>query len=93
MTSGHTASCTHDYVRHGTTGLLAARDVATDHVTGRMTECHRSEDFVSFLDHVAEGLDADVDVHVILDNVSSHKSATVMDADETVRSDKRRASV
>ncbi len=74
MTPGHTATRTHDYVRHDTTGLLTALDVAT----GRMTERHRSEDFVAFLDHVAEGLAADMDVHVILDNVSSHKSATVL---------------
>ena len=79
MTPGHPATRTHDYVYHGTIGLLAARDVATGCVTGRMTERHRSEDFVAFLDHVAEGLDADVDVHVILDNVSSHKSATVLE--------------
>ncbi len=79
MTPGYTAIRTHDYVRHGTTCLLAALDVATGHVTGRLTERHRSEDFVAFLDHVAEGLDADVDVHVILDNVSSHKSATVLE--------------
>ncbi len=78
MTPGHAATRTHDYVRHGTTGLLAALDVATGHVTGRMTERHRSEDFVAFLDPVAEGLDADRDVHVILDNVSSHKSATIL---------------
>ena len=43
-----------------------------------MTERHRSEDFVAFLDHVAVGLDADMDVHVILDNLSSHKSTTVL---------------
>ncbi len=79
MTPGHATTRTHDYVRHGTTCLLAALDVATGCVTGRMTERHRSEDFVAFLDHVAEGLDADRDVHVILDNVSSHKSATVME--------------
>ena len=79
MTPGHTATRTHDYVRHGTTGLLAARDVATGRVAGRMTERHRSEDFVAFLDPVSEALDADVDVHVILDHVSSHKSATVME--------------
>ncbi len=77
MTPGHAATRTHDYVRHGTTCLLAALDVATGRVIGRMIERHRSEDFVAFLDPVAEGLDADRDVHVILDNVSSHKSATV----------------
>ena len=78
MTPEHTATRPHDYVRHVTTGLLAALDVATGHVTGRMNERHRSEDFVAVLEHVAEGLDADMDVLVIRDNVSSHQSATVL---------------
>ena len=79
MTPGHATTRTHDYVRHGTTCLLASLDVATGRVVGQTSERHRSEDFVAFLDHVAEGLDADMDVHVILDNVSSHKSATVLE--------------
>ena len=66
-----------DYRRHGTARLLAALDVATGKVVGRTVERHRSAEFLSFLDHVAEGIDPGTPVHVILDNVSSHRSAEV----------------
>ena len=77
MKPGHPETRTHDYKRNGTTCLMAALDVATGKVIGQMVERHRSEEFVAFLDHVDEGIDPGTDVHVILDNVSSHKSATV----------------
>ncbi len=74
---GHPTTRTHDDKRHGTTTLLAALDVATGKVVGQMTERHRSEDFCAFLDHVAAGLAPETEVHVILDNLSAHKSARV----------------
>ena len=77
MTSDHEETRTHDYRRHGTTRLLAALDVATGKVVGRTVERHRSAEFLDFLDHVAEGIDPGTPVHVILDNVSSHRSAEV----------------
>ena len=77
MTSDHEETRTHDYRRHGTTCLLAALDVATGKVVGRTVERHRSAEFLDFLDHVAEGIDPGTPVHVILDNVSSHRSAEV----------------
>ena len=46
-------------------------------VVGRTVERHRSAEFLAFLDHVAEGIDPGTPVHVILDNVSSHRSAEV----------------
>ena len=77
MKPGHPETRTHDYKRNGTTCLLAALDIATGKVVGRMVERHRSEEFLAFLDHVAEGIAPGTKVHVILDNVSSHKSAEV----------------
>ena len=77
MTSDHPETRTHDYRRHGTTCLLAALDVATGKVVGRTVERHRSAEFLDFLDHVAEGIEPGTPVHVILDNVSSHRSAEV----------------
>ena len=68
---------THDYRRNGTTCLLAALDTATGKVVGQTVERHRSEEFLAFLNHVAEGIGPETPVHVILDNVSSHKSAEV----------------
>ena len=77
MKPGHAETRTHDYKRNGTTCLLAALDVATGKVVGQTVERHRSEEFLAFLDHVAEGIAPGTPVHVILDNVSSHKSAEV----------------
>ena len=77
MNPGQPATRTHDYKRNGTTCLLAALDIATGKVTGRMVDRHRSREFLSFLDQVAEGIKPGTPVHVVLDNVSSHKSAEV----------------
>ena len=70
MKPGHAETRTHDYRRNGTTCLLAALDVATGKVVGRTVERHRSEEFLAFLDHVAEGIAPGTPVHVILDNVA-----------------------
>ena len=77
MKPGRPGTGTHDYKRNGTTCLPAALDVATGKVVGRTVERHRSREFISFLDHVAEGIGSGTPVHVIPDNVSSHKSAEV----------------
>ena len=77
MKPGHPETRTHDYRRNGTTCLMAALDTATGRVVGQMTQRHRSEDFIAFLDHVAEGIEPGTRVHVILDNLSAHKSAEV----------------
>ncbi len=77
MKPGHAETRTHDYRRNGTTCLLAALDVATGKVVRQTVERHRSAEFTAFLDHVAEGTGPGTPVHVILDNVSSHKSAEV----------------
>ncbi len=77
MKPGHAETRTRDCRRNGTTCLLAALDVATGKVVGQTVERHRSAEFTAFLDHVAEGIEPGTPVHVILDNVSSHKSAEV----------------
>ncbi len=77
MKPGHPGSRTHDDRRNGTTCLMPALDLATGKVTGQMVARHLSEEFLAFLDHVAGGIVAGTPVHVILDNVSSHKSAEV----------------
>ena len=77
MKPGHAETRTHDYRRNGTTCLLTALDIATGKVVGRMVERHRLEEFLAFLDRVAEGIEPGTPVHVVLDNVSSHKSAEV----------------
>jgi len=77
MKAGQPATRSHDYKRNGTTCLLAALDIATGTVIGQTTTRHRSKEFIAFLDQIAAGLADGVKVHVILDNVSSHKSAEV----------------
>jgi transposase len=67
---------THDYKRNGTTQLFAALDVAAAKVQAKCLDRHRSEDFLRFLDGVVKHYGAR-DIHVVLDNVSSHKSKAV----------------
>ena len=67
---------THDYKRNGTTQLFAALDVAAALVQAKCQDRHRSEDFLRFLDGVVKHY-RDETIHVVLDNVSSHKSQMV----------------
>ncbi len=67
---------THDYVRHGTTNLFAALDVATGEVIGECFPRRRTSEFITFMDQVA-GAHADRELHVILDNLSTHSGADV----------------
>ena len=68
---------THDYRRYGTTNLYAALDVASGQVISTMTERHRAIEFIRFLNQVDQATPADLDVHVVLDNVSTHKTPAV----------------
>ena len=65
-----------EYVRHGTVSLLAALEVQTGKVQGRCEARHTSEEFVRFLDQAVVGRRRQ-QVHVILDNLSAHKTAAV----------------
>jgi len=68
---------THDYTRHGTTNLYAALDIASGNVIADMTSRHRAEEFRRFLNLIDANVPADLDVHIIVDNVSTHKSPTI----------------
>jgi transposase len=65
---------THTYVRHGTTSLFAALDVATGRVIGKCRRRHRSTEFVKFLQQIDDSVPQHLDVHVILDNLQTHKT-------------------
>jgi transposase len=67
----------HDYVRHGSLDLFAALNVATGEVVGRMHARHRSLEFVRFLGVIDEHVPAPLRVHVVLDNLSTHKTPRV----------------
>ena len=68
---------THNYIRHGTLDLFAALNVATGEVIAKTKKQHRSKDFVSFLRELDKAVEDDLEVHVILDNLSAHKSEVV----------------
>ena len=68
---------THDYVRNGTTSLYAAFNILTGEVIGRVTERHRAKEFLEFMRQVDRSTPKDLDLHVILDNSSTHKTEDV----------------
>lgn len=67
---------THDYERHGTTSLFAALNVATGEVTHEARARHTGADFLAFLRRI-DRVYADRELHVVLDNVSTHKTPAV----------------
>jgi transposase len=77
MRPGQAERRTHDYVRHGTTSLFAALDVATGRVIGECHRRHRSREFLRFLDTIDHAVPAGLDIHLILDNYGTHKTAQV----------------
>ena len=76
MQPGRAEQRTHDYVRHGTATLFAALEIATGKVTGLCKRRHRHQEFLAFLKHVARAY-PDVELHLVMDNYSTHKHATV----------------
>jgi transposase len=68
---------THDYKRNGTTNLYAALDVASGQVITNMTSRHRAEEFRRFLNIIDKEVPEHLDVHVVLDNVSTHKTPSI----------------
>jgi transposase len=77
MLPGSPATATHDYIRNGTIDLFAALNVGTGTVITRTDRRHRALEFRKFLDLVADQVPDDVDVHVILDNASTHKTPAI----------------
>jgi len=68
---------THDYKRHGTTTLFAAFNILNGKVIGTCQDRHRSREFIRFLNHLEANLPTDQEVHLIMDNYCTHKSAEV----------------
>jgi transposase len=68
---------THDYLRNGTCDLYAALEVATGKVITDIRSQHTSTDFVAFLNKINRNVPKDLEVHIILDNLSAHKTPTV----------------
>jgi transposase len=68
---------THDYERNGTIDLFAALEVATGKVITQLRPSHTSAEFVVFLNKINREVPAGLDVHVVLDNLSTHKTPAV----------------
>lgn len=77
MDLGQPERQTHNYVRHGTLDLFAALNVATGEVLARCKQKHRAQDFVAFLAEIDASVAPELQIHVVLDNLSTHKAPAV----------------
>jgi len=77
LKKGRAATMTHDYKRHGTTTLFAALDVKSGQVIGDCMPRHRAKEFLKFLRNIDKTVPAGRDVHLVLDNYATHKTAEV----------------
>jgi transposase len=66
---------THSYVRHGTTSLFAALDIASGF--GKCYKRHRAAEFLDFLKQIDARVPDGLDVHIIMDNYATHKTAAI----------------
>jgi transposase len=78
LKKGRCGTRTHDYVRHGTTTLFAALNMLDGTVIGECLPRHRSQEFVKFLRTIDRHTPAELDLHLIVDNYSTHKSPPVI---------------
>ena len=72
-----------EYYRHGTLSLYAALDVKTGKVVGKTAARHTSAEFVGFLGQIVENAQWASEIHIVLDNLSAHKTKAVGDFLET----------
>jgi len=77
LKKGRAQTMTHDYKRNGTTTLFAALDVKTGKVIGECVPRHRAKEFISFLKKIDTAVDRALDLHIIVDNYSTHKTKQV----------------
>jgi len=69
----------HDYVRHGTTSLFAAFNIADGTVISELHRRHRAAEFKKFLARIDKTVPAELDVHLVCDNLATHKTAAIQD--------------
>ncbi len=74
---GYVEGVTHDYKRHGTTTLFAALDIQNGTVLADCKPRHRHQEFLAFLRSIEANVPAQMDIHLIVDNYSTHKHAKV----------------
>lgn len=74
---GYTEGVTHDYIRHGTTTLFAALDIANGQIIAQRRQRHRHQEFLGFLKHVDAAIPVSLDAHLVIDNYATHKHPKV----------------
>lgn len=77
MGIGYAEGITHDYVRHGTTTLFAALDIATGQVLAQCKRRHRHQEYLQFLKHIDSNVPQDLTIHLVVDNYATHKHPQV----------------
>jgi transposase len=77
LKKGRAGTMTHDYKRHGTTTLFAALNVATGHVVHDCLPRNRHQEFLHFMRTLEKQVDSALDLHVIVDNLATHKHPKV----------------
>ncbi len=77
MRPGQLERRTHDYKRNGTTSLFAALELNSNRVIGQLHRRHRSQEFRKFLDVIEANVPAEIDVHIVMDNYGTHKTAII----------------
>ena len=77
MRPGQVERRTHDYIRHGTTTLFAALNCTTGEVIGDIHRRHRSVEFRKFLDQIDQAVPKDLEIHLVVDNYGTHKTALI----------------
>ncbi|KAF0957810.1 IS630 family transposase ISMsm2 [Rhodococcus sp. T7] len=77
MLPGTPQRATHDYIRNDTSSLYAALDIASGKVVGSLHSGHRAIEFIAFLRKINTEVPSDLDVHLIMDNASTHKTPAV----------------
>jgi len=77
MRPGQAERRSHDYKRHGTTSLFAALNTATGEIIGECFKRHRAKEFKAFLNTIEANVPGDLDIHIVMDNVSSHKTPAI----------------
>jgi transposase len=77
MRPGQVERRTHDYTRHGTTTLFAALNAKSGEIIGEFHQRHRAREFRRFLDTIDDAVPEKLDVHLVVDNASTHKTPLI----------------
>ena len=77
MMPGVSERRTHSYVRHGTMSLFAALDIASGFVICKCYKRHHAAEFLDFLKQIDAQVPDGLDVHIIMDNYATHKTAVI----------------